>query len=414
MGFGETYFAAYALFLGANNFQIGILSGLPIFLWGMSQFSSVALLKMLPSHRKVVCLSALLQSLSLIPLFLAYYFSFLRIELYIVIVSFFFVTNGIVAPIWTSWVADLVDLPERAGFFSKKNKLATLGTFLSMTLAGLCLRYFKRQGWELQGFALIFSLAFLCRMASFYLLSLQTAPRSIDDLSDVAKPPGFFKFVRDLRQINQGILVLYMSLVNFSVCLAAAYFTPLMLRELKFNYITYTLVVAGTLAAKFLTYSSWGKAVDKIGPRKTILISGVLISFATLPWIFTGNALYLFLAQCYGGVVLAGYEISTFTFLLDATEITDRAHVTSYLGILLSAFGLAGALIGGGLFSFDHPMINPYAIVFALSCVLKLFAIGVLGRKLKEVRIVSTIRAKDLFRSVTGFKYAMSLFRKKS
>jgi len=406
VGFGETYFSAYALFLGANNFQMGVLTSLPPFLAGLSQFSTVNLMKAIPSRRKLVCLGVLVQILSFVPLYLAYSFSTLRIELYILLVGFYFSTGAVIGPVWNSWMGDLVKYSQRGVYFGRRNRVLTVGTFLAMTIAGLCLRHFKDINMELKGFAVIFLLAISSRLTSFYFLSIKfDPPISIPEKSS----PGFLEFLKELPKRNQGMLILYMSAVNLAVYTAAAFFTPLMLKELKFNYGTYTFVVAGTAITKFLTYSIWGECVDKLGPRRVILTSGILISFTTLPWIFTGNPTYLFLSQCYTGIVWAGYEVSTFTFLLDATEPSERAQISSYLNILMGIFGLFGGLLGGGLFAIRHPALNPYMTVFALSGALRILALLSFGLHLKEIRVISAVKARDILFKSTGFKSAMGM-----
>jgi MFS family permease len=303
-------------------------------------------------------------------------------------------------------MGDLVKVSRRGTYFGHRNRIMTIGTFLTMTGAGFLLRHFKDASQEVVGFAVVFSLAFLSRIASLYFLSIKydpPAPRL------VGPEKGFLEFVKNLPRQNQGLLILYMSLVNFAVFTGAAYFTPLMLREYKFNYATYTFVVVGTAVTKFLTYSLWGQFCDNWGPRKILRVSGFLICFTTLPWLFTANPVWLFLSQCYTGVVWAGYEISTFTFLLDATEPSERAQVSSYLNILSSFFGLIGGLTGAALFVGAPLSLNPYFAVFGLSAGLRLVALFTFGNRLQEVRIVAPIRARDLLVKATGFKSATGM-----
>ena len=406
VGFGETYFAAFALFLGANNFQLGVLACLPPFLAGISQFSSVKLMELCPSRRRLVCVAVFIQALSFIPLYLSSHFKTLRIEIYVLVVSFYFISAALVGPAWNSWMGDLISYQNRGTYFGRRNRTMIIGTFAAMITAGFLLRHFKDIGDELNGFFIVFALAFSSRLVSWYFLNLKYDP-PMPPINKRAH--GFFTFMSDLRQKNQGILVLYMAAVNFGIYISAAYFTPWMLKELKYNYATYTFVVAGIAVTKFLTYSIWGECCDKFGPRKIILISGFLICFTTVVWMYTGNANYLFLSQCFTGIVWAGYEVSTFIFLLDATEPEERAQVSSYLNILVSIFGLFGGLLSAALFSLKNLMANPYYLVFGLTAVVRLVALFVFGLKLKEILTVSQVKAKDLLLKVTGFRAALGM-----
>jgi predicted MFS family arabinose efflux permease len=470
IGLGESYFSAYAIFLGANNFQMGLLTSLPPFLGGVSQFRTVSLMRKVPSRKKLVCMGVFLQALSLVPLILAFYLPVLRIEVYIALVCAYFTCNALIGPVWNSWMGDLVKSSQRSIYFGKRNRVITIGAFVAMTAAGITLRYFKDLQMEFIGFVAIFGLAFVARIFSFLNLARKFDPPQTLPVQD---PRGFFGFMRDLPRKNHGRLVMYMSLVNFAVFISAAYFTPLMLKEYHFDYVTYTLVISGTAFAKFLSFSMWGELCDKLGARRVLRACGFMMAFVTLPWLFTREPMLLFLAQCYTGFVWAGYELSTFTFLLDATEPEERAQVSSYMHALGATAGLLGGLIGALMFvhtphswasalgrslgsgvpsplppgfnglsisdfgellqfglgdasrpglasslgsgfahllstGLSHPLL-PYFVVFALSGIIRFIAYWRLGTQLQEVRVIAPVRTSEILFKASGFKSAMGL-----
>jgi predicted MFS family arabinose efflux permease len=452
VGFSETYFSAYALFLGANNFQIGLLTSVPPFLAGLSQFGTIHLERKIPSRRNIVCFGVLVQLLTLIPLFLAYYFEALRLEVYITLACVYSASNAAIGPIWNSWMGDLVTTAQRGIYFGRRNRYVTIGTFASMTVAGFLLRYFKNHSLELVGFAALFGLAFFARAISLYYLSRKyDAPRK----EPSAHPQGMVKFLRELSKKNYGMLILYMSMLNFAVFVSAAYFTPLMIREYHFDYLTYTVVISATALTKFMTFRFWGELCDKLGARRILNICGSLMAFNMIPWLVTKNPIWLFSSQAFTGFVWAGYDLSTFIFLLDATEPRERTQVSSYLNIMVACSGLLGGLVGAGIFEL-HPhmmhslgmnihgisssivstdvvmnshilnsyinsssvlgpliyiagsfLTNPFFIVIALSGFLRIFALMLFGQKLREVRVIAPVKASEVFLKATGFKSAI-------
>ncbi len=410
IGLGESYFSAYALFLGANNFQMGVLTSLPPLIAGLSQFKTLRLMKLVPSRRKLVCLGVFFQALSFFPIVLVYYFNQIRIEIYIALVIFYFTSNAIIGPVWNSWMGDLVRVSQRGIYFGRRNRIITLGTFLSMVLAGLILKYSVSRNLEYQGFIVIFGLAFVARIWSLYNLFIKyDPPYKIPEPS----PNGFLIFIRGLYKKNSNLLILYMSFVNFAVFISAAYFTPIMLKEYHFNYLVYTLIVGGAALTKFLTSSFWGEICDKLGARQVLTTCGFLITFTTVPWLFSQNPWVLFLAQCYTGFVWAGYELSTFTFLLDTTEAEERAELSSYLNILTSTGGFLGGMCGALMFvhrSNTGP--REYFLVLFASIVMRFVAFALVGWRLKEVRVLGQIKTSEVYFKASGFKSAMGLTSK--
>src|SRR3989339_2065867 len=63
VGFGESFFSAFAVFLKANNMQLGLLGSLPQALGSLSQLVSNRLIWLFNSRKKFVCTSALLEGL---------------------------------------------------------------------------------------------------------------------------------------------------------------------------------------------------------------------------------------------------------------------------------------------------------------------------------------------------------------
>lgn len=409
LGFAETYFSAYALFLGANNFQIGLLSALPPFIAGIAQFQTIKLMNWVPSRRQLVCTGVLFQALALIPVALCSQIQTLKIEWYIIFVCIYFTSNAIINPVWNSWMGDLVSPFQRGVYFGRRNRVVTIGTFVTMIAAGLILRYFRVHSQLIYGFYIIFGLAILSRFISLSYLSRKFEP----PITSAIKPrEPFLKFLKKLTTHNNGRLIAYMGTVNFAVFLSAAYFTPYMLSNLNFTYTLYTGVISGAALAKFVSSSFWGELCDKLGTKKVLYACGLCVCLTTLPWLFTTHPALLFLAQCFTGFVWAGYELATFTFLLDTTQSDERPQMTSNLNIIVATTGLLGGLTGAVLVETIKFQGNPFVLVFALSAAIRVFAFIAFGRKLQEVKVHTSVRARDVLIQATGFKSAMGFTSK--
>jgi len=404
VGLGETYFGAYGVYLGANNFQLAILASLPPFMAGISQFFTLTLLGQFKSRRKMIVFFALLQGVMLIPAFFSFYIPSLRLEFYILFVVFYTISGMVIGPVWNSWIGDLVPPERRGNYFGLRNRVITIGTFLSMIFAGFWLKELETNGHELLGFGSIFLSATLLRMFSVYYISKKHDPVFEPMTSNLDQ---FIDFVKNIFSRNEGRLIVYMSLINFAVFLSAAYCTPYLLRTLKYSYGTFVVVISAVALAKVVSSSFWGEIVDSLGARKVFQITGLFIPLSILPWAFTGDPLLLILSQFFSGFIWAGYELSTFTFLLDATQPTERARVASYANIFTTSAALFGGVVGAIALTVGPVVLHEFGLIFILSGVFRFISYFLFMPKIQEVRIITPVKASNVFMKATGFRPAI-------
>ncbi len=403
VGAGETYFSAFILFLGANNFQLAVFSALPTFMGGLGQLRTVSWLKRCQSRQKMVLRGVIVQSLSIVPMGLTYFLPNLRIEAFIILACLYTASNAVIAPVWNSWMGDLVDVKRRGYYFGIRNRVITLGTYVSMTLAGLALKFFESHGWLFWGFFLIFFVASISRVLSFLFLKRKFEPAGV---IIPANRETFPTFLKNIWKRPSGPLMAYLGAVNFSVFLSAGYFTAYMLKTLHWDYTTYTLVVGGMTFMKFVSSAFWGRMVDQLGSKSVLIWTGVFISFVPLPWVFTHSAPLIFLAQCYAGLVWGGWELASFTLMIDSIPTERRAQDVGYFNIINGAFALVGAAIGSQIV--DHlPSFNhPFALIFCASAFSRLLVLFIFAEKIVQTRLYKSVRATQIVLNAAVFKMA--------
>ncbi len=99
VGFSETYFSAFAVFMGANNFQLAMLAVLPPFCGGLSQFFTLKILDRMGSRQQMVCRFALAQGLFLVPVALSFFAGGVRAEVFLIAVICYYVSGQVVGPV---------------------------------------------------------------------------------------------------------------------------------------------------------------------------------------------------------------------------------------------------------------------------------------------------------------------------
>ncbi|MBN2374001.1 MFS transporter [bacterium] len=389
VGFGESFFSAYAVFLEANNIYLGLLASLPHTLGSLFQIYSSRLLKLLKSRKRFICIFALLQGLTYIPIILVFFWGSLRIISLLLLVCLYWIFGMILGPAWNSWMGDLVDENVRGTYFGHRNKIAGFVAFFTFVVGGYILQSFSN-GKERQyiGFMIIFILALISRMLSFFFLTKKYEP-----MYDIFKEfkIHFMDFLRQERFKNYRFFIFYLSLMNFAVYIAGPFFTPYMLYDLRLDYKTFTIINASSLIIKFLAMPVWGELMDKYGTRKILVLSGLLLPLIPLLWIFSSSVRYLVLIQIYNGFVWAGFEIASFSFLFDITLPHQRVSHVIYYNVLNGIAILIGGILGGVLVKYNTLFASKYFFVFIISFLTRFSVSLYFLPKLREVRIVEEI-----------------------
>jgi MFS family permease len=131
--------------------------------------------------------------------------------------------------------------------------------------------------------------------------------------------------------------------------------------------------------------------------------------FSNVTWLWAQDPLILFISQCFTGFVWAGYELSTFTFLLQATKPSERSRISSYLNIVVALAGFVGGMLGAWLVVSGPQPVHPFFLVFLVSAVLRLISYLVFGPKLKQVVELTPVSAREVLLKASGFKTAWGM-----
>ncbi len=386
----NNFVSPYAVALNASNFQLGLLSALPTFI-PVELFTSDLMKKF--SRKKIVLFSVfteiiLLVLMAFIGILSLRYPSFSSSSAFTLIALFtIYISMGLLAaPAWASWMKELTNNVKLGDYFGKRNKIFGLIGLATTLLAGLFLDFFKSNGKIFIGFAILFLIAAITRSISRYYLSRQYEPKF-----KVSKRYyfSFWQFLKKAPHNNYGKFTIFMALLVFSVNIAAPFFTPYMINDLKFNYFTYTLVNLVIVAiATLATMPLWGKFIDRYGCINAMRV--VIWALPTIPilWVISSNIYWLIFAQILSGVAWAGFNLAAGTFTYHAVTKQRMCLCSAYSSILNGFAIFSGAIIGGIIASFNITFMNIFLFVFLVSAIARIIVVSSMFSLIQEVRPV--------------------------
>ena len=385
-GFGDAYITAFAVAINSSNTLISLLTAIPNLIAPMSQAFAPRIMEKY-GRKKLIVPGAFLQACMWLAIALVAFLFMQGFQyspyLLILFYTVYAMLGHFIAPAWTSLMGDIV--PKNKGeYWAKRSSICGAVGIITTLAAGLFLDAFKDTNLMLS-FATIFIISFFGRGMSSYYFTKHYEPK-------LKLPKGyyfsFFDFIRKiLREDNNfGKYTTFIALGIFAGHIAWPFIPVYMLRELHFDYTTFTIVTLTEALATILTLSLWGKYVDKNGDLKVLWISSLGMCMVPILWALSTNLYYLIAVQVFRGVIGAGFSIATTNFLFDAVTPQRRSLCSAYSAILSGMGIFFGAILGGVLLSSNIELgANAFVFVFLFAGVVRVMISFVMLPQIKEV-----------------------------
>ena len=286
------FMAAYALALGANNLQVGILAALP-FITQVAQLPAILAVERY-RRRKAIGIPALWAAQLLwVPIgavpFLVDAPGAPAVAAVIVLMAL----RGVVAPVWatswTSWMRDLVPRDVLGSYYGRRIAVVTG----AVAVVGLGGSFFVRW-WE--GAAspddaiLAYSYLLIGGALTFGVASPLFAMRAREPLMPAAPESGrsaFAVLAEPLRDRNFSQLVRFLFVWSLTSNLAIPFFAVYMLSELGLSLPAVIGFTVLSQAANILFVRVWGPMADRVGSKAVLSLSASLYLLVILGWVFT-------------------------------------------------------------------------------------------------------------------------------
>jgi MFS family permease len=410
-GAGSRYISPFALALGANNSQIGLLTAIPNLVGNFSQILSSWAMERI-SRKKLMVWSTLIQSCFWLLVILAGILFFIfksgssfSVTFLIVIYTMLISLGSFYAPIWASWMKDLVD-PDKSGkYFGTRNKVTGFIALISMLIGGFILDKFAGTKVFI-GFFILFGVCFFARLISSQLLRKKYEPHLKINKEHYF---SFLQFIKKMAGNNFGRFVIITAVMQLVINFATPFFAVYMLKGLSFSYVNYTIVVVSSIIGNLVFVPLWGKFADKYGNAKTMKITSYLTCLVPLGWFAsfflfknvtfatTGLVAYLAFVEFLSGVIFGGFNLSLSNFVYDAVTREKMALCTAYSNIIQGIGTFIGATLGGVFAStFTFGLASVFIVIFLISGVLRILISTIFMRKINEVRMTDDFTFVDI------------------
>jgi MFS family permease len=310
-----TFLTAMAIYMGATNFQLGLLAALPTFTT-IFQLASIWLVQKWNNRKAVTSLFNLLARLPLIAIGLMplLFTGTTTIQVLLVLLFFQHIFGDIAGASWNAWMKDLVPGERLGSFFSKRSRMAqTLNVTLSLVTA-MAIDYVKAHfpAHEITAYTTLFLAGGVLGMFSVFLLLRTPEPKPVPMDDKVLK-----LFGKSLKDINFRNLLAFNSLWAFALNLATPFFAVFMLKTigLPLSYVIGLAIISQLSSIAFIKL--WGRYSDRFSNKTIISICAPLYIACILSFAFTAlpaskitSMLLLAVIHVISGLSTAGINLS--------------------------------------------------------------------------------------------------------
>jgi len=402
---GCQFQSASLVAVGANATNVAFLSAFTNLVLALLLIKVPSLVEGKTPMKRTVIMISFINACTWIPIIFVFLFlkninPVMLIGLWI----FGLVPATLLGPLRDNWLSNLVPSDKMGRYLSWRAVLAGLFYLAAYNIMGFIL--YKATGNIEIGFGVVLGVAFLASITSTFLYSRIHSPAPAAK-SQTAPSLTFINFLKGAMKEHLGTFILFASLFNFAVNLSSPLLTFYMLNNLKFNFMTLTLVFSCEYVARVISITFWGKMVDKSGSLRVLGIVSHLIPIVPVLWIFSGgNVFYLCMAQLFSGTVWAAFDLCSTTFIYKSTQREQRLHYIAYYRSLTTFSAALGTLTSAVLLSsMFHIFGSQILAMLLLSAILRMAVVRIMLPKLKPGGIPDAIVHEELARELAMVNY---------
>ncbi len=367
MGFssiiGSGFLAAFALALGASNFQIGLLAATPT-ITQILQIAAIFLIEKFRRRKVITILTWIWAQLLWFPIAVIPFLVPVPSSQAVSLLLGMMIVRGLLGSItncgWNAWISDLVPKKILGNFFAQRTILSTISTVVFGLGGAFFVDYWTGRSTganAIQGYGYVIACgAFFMGLASPLFMSFMPEPLM---QSPAERIPLLQNITAPLKDRNFKWLLGFLFFWSFASNLALPFFSVYMLQNIGLSVSTVIALYILSQSFSIIFLRVWGSLIDRFGCKVILSLCASLYLLVILGWIFTLMPGKYFLTipllitlHIFAGIASAGVGLATSTIGL---KLAPRSRATSYLSGTSLALNIGaglGPVVGGILADF--------------------------------------------------------------
>jgi MFS family permease len=402
----DTFSIAAAVRLKAPAMTIALLGSVPLLIGSLGQFFLPLFLDKNKTRKHYVVTSVRVQAGFLIIAGLAGWLPKQYNAWAFVLAFVLYGSSGnLFSGIWTSWIRDCVPPAVRGRHFAWRNRFFSLTQLACALTVGVISHKYSSQNAPWLFFTLIFITGSIFRLGSAQCLSWQYDPSP-------SALPGRSQVLGFKSSKNFIWFCLSVALLQGTTAIAGPFFNVWFLRDLKFDYLTFTIGTASMIIGTISFLALWGRLIDSVGTSRVLRMTGLMCAFVPVPYLFGTSPVLVWIANFYSGISWGGFNVANFNYLLRTTEKEKSDHYIAFASAVTAIAMVLFSLLGGFL-STRLPVIFDFQLqtLFLISCVARLAVVLFFFRKFRLPQMRVEEDTIELVNEPGGYRVGMEIIK---
>ncbi|MGG3470548.1 MFS transporter [Neobacillus pocheonensis] len=326
------FFPIFAIsILGANNYQVGLISSLPPLVALIMTIPAAILLNRLEQQKKTVALTVfwaramflLLVGVLFIPI--SY-----QAWTFLVIIAVMNIPGTISNIGWQTLISGMISEERRGIFFSDRNRLLTVVGMLTTLLIGIIMKNQTNNG---SAYQLLFFIAFVFGLLEMFFL-LKHKETMKPKTSNLQKN-SYMEWSIFQDQGYRWFLIAALCF-NFTWQMAWGLFNIYYVKYAHATILWISLFSVGNQLVQIFTFPLWKKWAEQ--KSNTLMLVWVSIGMATAPFlnVMSINPFYLTIVSMTSGFFMSGTTLLLFNLLLEKSPEEKKTYCITTYNVLLS------------------------------------------------------------------------------
>ena len=380
------YFTGFALMLGADDFELGLLGAIPM-LAQVFQMLGAYLIERTGWRKPIVAWLSVISRTAWLPIALIPLFVHNRpVLVFMILYLFSSIVMNIAGPGWVTWMSSIVPPAIRGRYFAVRNRIGTFVSICGYYIAGRVLDLFKTHGEEQAGFMVLQLIAVFAGLLAFSLIRRQHDPGSPPE----PVPPLMHYVLQPMRDPNYRRIIGFCLYWWFAVGIASPFFNAHLLKNMNWSYESASLLSVISSVTTIVVLKAWGRMIDRFGHKPVLILS--VIGIFQLPFYFVfcpWNVRWpIYVNAVLTGLFWSGYGLASFNLMIEMLPPRNRtmsvAVVAALSGTVMFVANTLSGWLAGQLESlrwdFGPLEVVNYQVLFMVTAILRLPALLLLDR----------------------------------
>lgn len=351
--------AAYALALGANNLEVGVIAALP-FITHVMRLPAVLLVEVFRGRKALGWPAFALMQLVWLPIGLIPFLLDAPGKPAVVLMIVFLGVHGALNSLWVTttntWMRDLVPPDRLASYFGRRLAM----TIIAISVIGLAGGFFvqwwesiARPGDEVLAFSFLL-VGGVCVFGTFGAFAMSRVVEPMMPPSAQSEQSLVRMLLAPLQDPNYFRLIRFLFAWSLVSNLAIPFFAIYMLTVIGVSLpVVMGLTALGHLS-NVLFVRVWGSFADRMGSKTVLSLSASLYLLVIIGWVFTTHPERYFLTMpllvalhLLGGAAAAGVTLTVNTLAIKVAPEGRGVPFSGVAGMVVGVGSGIGPILGG-------------------------------------------------------------------